>query len=79
MGAGEDDQAVRNSYRLLGAVSLLQLAITLALQVNNYRHRQRARQEWKLYRSLEPRYGRRDGSSWTSCLLHIKILMITIH
>ena len=55
MGVGEDDQAVRNSYRLLGAVSLLQLAITLTLQFNNYRHRQRARQEWKLYRSLEPR------------------------
>ena len=62
MGVGEDDQAVRNSYRLLGAVSLLQLAITLTLQFNNYRHRQRARQEWKLYRSLEPRYGRSKRS-----------------
>ncbi|KAK0156451.1 Peroxisome biogenesis factor 10 [Merluccius polli] len=56
MGVGEDDQAVRNSYRLLGAVSLLQLAITLTLHFNNFRHRQRARQEWKLYRSLEPSF-----------------------
>ncbi|XP_046896050.1 peroxisome biogenesis factor 10 [Hypomesus transpacificus] len=47
-----DDQAIRNSYRVLGVVSLLQLAITLALQLNNFRQRQRARQEWKLHRNL---------------------------
>ncbi|KAG7273374.1 hypothetical protein CRUP_022917, partial [Coryphaenoides rupestris] len=75
MGVGEDDQAVRTSYRLLGAVSLLQLAITLALQVNNYRHRQRARQEWKLYRSLEPscgpsqRAGAPPGRTAARCIL----------
>ena len=51
-----DDQAIRNSYRVLGVVSLLQLAITLALQLNNFRQRQRARQEWKLHRNLASRY-----------------------
>lgn len=53
-GLSGDNQAIRNSYRILGAVSLLQLAITLALQLNNFRQRQRARQEWKLHRNLTP-------------------------
>ncbi|MBN3306789.1 PEX10 factor, partial [Amia calva] len=47
-----DDRAVRTSYKLLGAVSLLQLALTLALQFNNFRQRRRARQEWKQHRNL---------------------------
>lgn len=50
----EDDSRIRNSYRLLGALSLLQLAITLTLQLNNLRQRQRARQEWKQHRNLFP-------------------------
>ncbi|XP_028848358.1 peroxisome biogenesis factor 10 [Denticeps clupeoides] len=53
--AGGDDRAIRNSYRLLGGVSLLQLAITLALQFNSLRQRQRARQEWKQHRNLPSR------------------------
>lgn len=51
-GLPGDDRAVRTSYKLLGAVSLLQLALTVALQINNFRQRQRARQEWKQYRNL---------------------------
>lgn len=52
LGVNGDDQAIRTSYRLLGVVSLLQLALTVALQLNNFRQKQRARQEWKLYRNL---------------------------
>ncbi|XP_029912621.1 peroxisome biogenesis factor 10 [Myripristis murdjan] len=55
LGVNGDDQAIRTSYRLLGVVSLLQLALTVALQVNNFRQKQRARQEWKLYRNLTSR------------------------
>ncbi|XP_063064074.1 peroxisome biogenesis factor 10 [Engraulis encrasicolus] len=47
-----DERVIRNSYRLLGAVSLLQLAITLVLQARNLRQRQRARQEWRQHRNL---------------------------
>uniref|UniRef100_A0A673IAK1 RING-type E3 ubiquitin transferase n=1 Tax=Sinocyclocheilus rhinocerous TaxID=307959 RepID=A0A673IAK1_9TELE len=36
-----DDPRISNSYRLLGALSLLQLGITLTLQFNNLRQRQR--------------------------------------
>ncbi|RXN12634.1 peroxisome biogenesis factor 10 [Labeo rohita] len=50
-----DDPRISNSYRLLGALSLLQLGITLTLQFNNLRQRQRARQEWKQHRNLLPR------------------------
>ncbi|KAL0186223.1 hypothetical protein M9458_017893, partial [Cirrhinus mrigala] len=49
-----DDPRISNSYRLLGALSLLQLGITLTLQFNNLRQRQRARQEWKQHRNLLP-------------------------
>ncbi|KAG9332821.1 hypothetical protein JZ751_014920 [Albula glossodonta] len=51
-GATGDDQAIHTSYKFLGMVSLLQLSLTLALQFNNFRQRQRARQEWKLHRNL---------------------------
>ncbi|CAB1330247.1 unnamed protein product [Coregonus sp. 'balchen'] len=54
-GVTGDDGAVRSSYRLLGVVSLLQLALTLALQLNNLRQRQRARQEWRQHRNLTSR------------------------
>ncbi|XP_036389937.1 peroxisome biogenesis factor 10 [Megalops cyprinoides] len=54
-GMTGDDQAIRTSYKLLGVVSLLQLGLTLALQLNNFRQRQRARQEWKLHRNLPSR------------------------
>lgn len=51
-----DDRVIRKSYQLLGVVSLLQLAITLTLQFNNLRQRQRARQEWKQHRNLPSRW-----------------------
>ncbi|XP_028663299.1 peroxisome biogenesis factor 10 [Erpetoichthys calabaricus] len=51
-GVSSSDQAARASYRLLGVVSVLQLALTVALQINNFRHRWRARQEWKQHRNL---------------------------
>lgn len=46
------DGAIKTSYRLLGAASLLQLLITVALQLNSFRQKQRARQEWRRYRKL---------------------------
>ncbi|XP_030280259.1 peroxisome biogenesis factor 10 isoform X2 [Sparus aurata] len=52
MGLNSDDGTIRSSYRLLGAVSLFQLLITVCLQLNNFRQRQRARQEWRLHRDL---------------------------
>ncbi|XP_044065890.1 peroxisome biogenesis factor 10 isoform X2 [Siniperca chuatsi] len=60
MGLNSDDGTIRSSYRLLGTVSLLQLLITVSLQLNNFRQRQRARQEWKLYRNLRTRTRPKD-------------------
>lgn len=54
-GLRGDDRTIRSSYRLLGAASLLQLLVTVALQINSFRQKQRARQEWRLCRTL--RYG----------------------
>ncbi|XP_078094901.1 peroxisome biogenesis factor 10 isoform X3 [Mustelus asterias] len=51
-GLFSDSVGLRWSYELLGKVSLLQLALTVAMQINSYRQRQRARQEWKLHRNL---------------------------
>uniref|UniRef100_A0A4W5N9K3 Uncharacterized protein n=1 Tax=Hucho hucho TaxID=62062 RepID=A0A4W5N9K3_9TELE len=50
-----DDKAIRSSYRLLGVVYLLQLALTVALQLNILRQRQRAQQEWRQHRNLPSR------------------------
>ncbi|XP_043918928.1 peroxisome biogenesis factor 10 [Protopterus annectens] len=47
-----DDHGVRASYRLLGTVSVLQLLLTVAVQVNSIRQKHRARQEWKKHRNL---------------------------
>ncbi|XP_026124650.1 peroxisome biogenesis factor 10-like [Carassius auratus] len=49
-----DDPWISNSYRQLRALFLLQLGITLTLQFNNLRQRQRARQQWKQHRNLLP-------------------------
>ncbi|XP_076023297.1 peroxisome biogenesis factor 10 [Genypterus blacodes] len=54
LGGKGDDRTIRTNYQLLGAVSLLQLAITVTLQLNNLRHRHRSRQEWKHFRNLTP-------------------------
>lgn len=69
MGLNSDDVTIRSSYRLLGALSLLQLLITVCLQLNNFRQKQRARQEWKLYRTLSPQRTHRSGPRAASCIL----------
>ncbi|KAI3357472.1 hypothetical protein L3Q82_015512 [Scortum barcoo] len=69
MRTSSDDGTIRSSYRLLGAVSLLQLIITVCLQLNNFRQRQRARQEWKLYRSLSPQRSQSSGLRAARCIL----------
>lgn len=69
MGLSSDDVTIRSSYRLLGVVSLLQLLITMCLQLNNFRQKQRARQEWKLYRTLSPQRTHRSGPRAASCIL----------
>ncbi|CAJ1055159.1 peroxisome biogenesis factor 10 [Xyrichtys novacula] len=69
MGLNGDDGTIRSSYRLLGAASLLQLLITVCLQLNNFRQRQRARQEWKLYRNLSPQRTLSPGSRAARCIL----------
>ncbi|KFO31774.1 Peroxisome biogenesis factor 10 [Fukomys damarensis] len=51
---GEDLKA-RAGYRLLGLVSLLHLALSMALQLYSFRQRQRARKEWRLHRNLSHR------------------------
>ncbi|XP_062283242.1 peroxisome biogenesis factor 10 [Scomber scombrus] len=70
-GPRSDDGTIRGSYRLLGAVSFLQLLITACLQLNNFRQRQRARQEWKHYRNLSasPQHTQSSGSRASRCIL----------
>ncbi|XP_018592048.2 peroxisome biogenesis factor 10 [Scleropages formosus] len=51
-GEAGESLMIRTSYKVLGVVSLLQLALTLTLQLNNFRQRRRAREEWKLHRNL---------------------------
>ncbi|KAM5266958.1 peroxisome biogenesis factor 10 [Hipposideros larvatus] len=50
-----EDSRARASYRLLGFISLLHLALTVGLQLYSLRQRQRARREWKLHRGLSQR------------------------
>ncbi|XP_041859000.1 peroxisome biogenesis factor 10 [Melanotaenia boesemani] len=69
MGLGGDDATIRTSYRLLGVVSLLQLLVTVSLQLNNFRQRQRARQEWKLYRKLSPQHNLSSNHKAARCIL----------
>ncbi|KAF3859941.1 hypothetical protein F7725_000196, partial [Dissostichus mawsoni] len=69
-GLQGDDSTIRSSYRLLGALSLLQLLITVSLQLNNYRKKQRARQEWQLHRNLSPQHTHSGGGpQGASCML----------
>ncbi|XP_009072466.1 PREDICTED: peroxisome biogenesis factor 10, partial [Acanthisitta chloris] len=51
-GLQGEDQSIRSSYKVLGVISLLHLLLTVAVQVHSFKQRQRARQEWKLHRSL---------------------------
>ncbi|XP_049608103.1 peroxisome biogenesis factor 10 [Syngnathus scovelli] len=70
-GPQSDDRTIRSSYRLLGAISLIQLLITVCLQLNNFRQRQRARQEWKLQKNLtgSPQQTQKTKSSPSRCIL----------
>ncbi|XP_061648604.1 peroxisome biogenesis factor 10 isoform X1 [Phyllopteryx taeniolatus] len=70
-GARSDDGTIRSCYRLLGAVSFIQLLITVCLQLNNFRQRQRSRQEWKLYRNLagSPQQTQKSRSRAARCIL----------
>ncbi|KAK5863057.1 hypothetical protein PBY51_000115 [Eleginops maclovinus] len=68
-GLQGDDGTIRSSYRLLGALSLLQLLITVCLQLNNFSKKQRARQEWQLYRNLSPQHTNSGGPRGASCML----------
>ncbi|KAM6976528.1 peroxisome biogenesis factor 10 [Aplochiton taeniatus] len=72
-GVSGDEDAVRNSYRLLGAISLVQLVVTLALQLNNYRQRQRARQEWSRHRNLSPRTVEPASPRASRCILCLEV------
>ncbi|KAK2850816.1 hypothetical protein Q5P01_007092 [Channa striata] len=69
MGQNSDDWTIRSSYRLLGAVSLLQLLLTVFLQLRSFRHRQRARQEWKLHRNLSPKHSQSSSPRAARCIL----------
>ncbi|XP_036035203.1 peroxisome biogenesis factor 10 isoform X3 [Onychomys torridus] len=51
---GEDLRA-HTSYRLLGLISLLHLALSIGLQLYSFRQKQRARKEWRLHRNLSHR------------------------
>ncbi|XP_056278304.1 peroxisome biogenesis factor 10 isoform X2 [Pseudoliparis swirei] len=66
---GDPDESVGSSFRLLGALSLLQLLVTVCLQLNAFRRKQRARQEWKLYRNLSPQRAPRAGARAAGCIL----------
>ncbi|XP_049631324.1 peroxisome biogenesis factor 10 isoform X2 [Suncus etruscus] len=69
-----EDPRARASYRLLGLLSLLHLALVLSLQLYGFRQRQRVRREWPLPRCsaqrrshAEDRAGARN-SLCTLCL-----------
>ncbi|XP_036918050.1 peroxisome biogenesis factor 10 [Sturnira hondurensis] len=60
------------SYRLLGLVSLLHLALSVGLHLYGLRQRQRARREWKLHRGLSHRRSHteeRAGTRSSLCTL----------
>ncbi|KAK5602104.1 hypothetical protein CRENBAI_016741 [Crenichthys baileyi] len=69
MGPNGDDSTIRRSYRLLGTISFLQLLITVCLQLNNFRQRQRARQGWRLYRNLSPQHSASSSPTAPRCIL----------
>lgn len=50
-----EDSRARESYRLLGFISLLHLALSVGLQLYGFQQRRRARREWKLHRGLSHR------------------------
>ncbi|KAK7883939.1 hypothetical protein WMY93_027062 [Mugilogobius chulae] len=68
-GPSEDDSTIRTSYGLLGALSLLQLLLTVTLQLNSFRQRQRARHERNIYRNLQNNSVPGHVSSRARCIL----------
>ncbi|EFB20670.1 hypothetical protein PANDA_013756, partial [Ailuropoda melanoleuca] len=69
-----EDLRARESYRLLGLISLLHLALSVGLQLYGFQQRQRARREWKLHRGLSHRRSHMEekaisrNSTCTLCL-----------
>ncbi|KAM9176114.1 peroxisome biogenesis factor 10 [Mergus octosetaceus] len=53
-GVQAEDQSIRSSYKFLGIISLFHLLLTISIQMYSFKQKQRARQEWKLHRSLAP-------------------------
>uniref|UniRef100_A0A8C4KR59 RING-type E3 ubiquitin transferase n=2 Tax=Dromaius novaehollandiae TaxID=8790 RepID=A0A8C4KR59_DRONO len=51
-GLQREDQSIRSSYKFLGITSLFHLLLTIGVQIYSFKQKQRARQEWKLHRSL---------------------------
>ncbi|XP_077007663.1 peroxisome biogenesis factor 10 [Tamandua tetradactyla] len=51
----EEDLRAQASYKLLGAISLLHLVLSVGVQVYSFTQRRRARKEWKLHRNLSHR------------------------
>ncbi|NXG17416.1 PEX10 factor, partial [Grallaria varia] len=51
-GLQGQDQSIRSSYKFLGIISLFHLLLTIGVQMYSFKQKQRARQEWKLHRSL---------------------------
>ncbi|TRY96898.1 hypothetical protein DNTS_015427 [Danionella cerebrum] len=49
------DPRIRSSFGLLGALSLLQMALSLSLRFSSCRQRRRVQQQWKQHRNLRPR------------------------
>ncbi|XP_059188362.1 peroxisome biogenesis factor 10 [Centropristis striata] len=69
-GPSSDDGTIRTSYRLLGLLSLLQILITVCLQLNNYRQKHRARTERSLARTPSPQISpSSSGSRASSCCM----------
>ncbi|NP_001297203.1 peroxisome biogenesis factor 10 [Heterocephalus glaber] len=62
-----EDLKARAGYRLLGLLSLLHLALSVALQLYTFQQRQRARKEWRLHRILS--HHRCTGSGAPSTLV----------
>ncbi|XP_068163349.1 peroxisome biogenesis factor 10 isoform X2 [Antennarius striatus] len=68
-GLSGSDRTIRNSYKLLGTVSVLQLLITICLHFNTWRQRYRARQELKRCRNPSSQRTQCSGSRVTRCIL----------
>ncbi|XP_007943624.1 peroxisome biogenesis factor 10 [Orycteropus afer afer] len=50
-----DELRARATYKVLGAISLLHLVLSIGVQLYSFKQRQRARKEWRLHRRLSCR------------------------